>query len=111
MTGLTSEVNTTDEKSIERYFTRKVKEHGGLAWKFVSPGHAGVPDRIVLLPGGKCCFAEIKAPGRKPRKLQTAVMKRLRQQGFDVWVIDSHEKVREFIAHYWGGSHHERTDF
>ena len=102
---------SSTEKDIERYFTRKVKEHGGLAWKFVSPGHAGVPDRIVFLPGGKCCFAEIKAPGGKPRKLQIAVMKRLREQGFDVWVIDSREKVREFIERYWGGSHHEGTDF
>ena len=104
-------MSVTDEKTIEGYFTRKVKERGALAWKFVSPGHAGVPDRIVLLPGGKCCFAEIKAPGRKPRKLQKAVMERLKKQGFDVWVIDSHDKVREFTEHYWGGNHHEITDF
>ena len=97
-------MSVTDEKTIEDYFTRKVKEHGGLAWKFVSPGHAGVPDRIVLLPGGKCCFAEIKASEKKPRKLQKAVMKRLQKQGFDVWVIDSHEKVKAFIKHYFGGN-------
>ena len=91
------EVSST-EKDIESYFTRKVKEHGGLAWKFVSPGHAGeVPDRIVLMPGGKCCFAEIKAPGKKPRKLQISVMERLKKYGFDVWVIDSHGKVKDFI--------------
>ena len=95
------EVSST-EKDIERYFTRIVKEHGGLAWKFVSPGHAGVPDRIVLLPGGKCCFVEIKAPGRKPRKLQIAVMERLKKYGFDVWIIDSHKKVKAFIERYFG---------
>ena len=102
---------SSTEKDIERYFTRKVKEHGGLAWKFVSPGHAGVPDRIVLLPNGKCCFAEIKAQGGKTRKLQISVVKRLEKQGFDVWIIDSHEKVREFIEHYLGGMEHEGTDF
>ena len=102
LTELTSEVSFTDEKTIEGYFTRKVKEHGGLAWKFVSPGHAGVPDRIVLLPNGKCCFAEIKAPGKKPRKLQKAVIKRLQKQGFDVWVIDSYEKAKAFVEHYFG---------
>ena len=102
---------SSTEKDIERYFSRKVTEQGGLAWKFVSPGHAGVPDRIVLLPGGKCCFAEIKAPGKKPRKLQRTIMERLRRQGFDVWVIDSREKAKEFVEHYFGGKHHEGADF
>lgn len=100
------EVSIT-EKDIERYFVRKVTEHGGLAWKFVSPGHAGVPDRVVLLKGGKCIFSEIKSTGKKPRKLQEAVMAKLRSQGFDTWVIDSHEKVAEFIEHYWGGKENE----
>lgn len=85
------------ESQIERYFKKKVEEHGALVWKFTSPGRPGVPDRIVMLPGGRVVFAEIKAPGKKPRPLQRAVIYRMRKQGCRVWVIDSREKVLEFI--------------
>ena len=51
---------TVSEKQVERDFVIAVKRRGGLALKFVSPGRIGVPDRIVLLPNGKCAFAEIK---------------------------------------------------
>lgn len=55
------------EKTIERKFVAAVKAAGGLALKFTSPGFDGMPDRSVLLPGGKMAFVEVKAPGEKPR--------------------------------------------
>ena len=54
-----------NEKQIEQAFVRAVKNSGGLALKFVSPGYDGVPDRLILMPGGIACFAELKAPGKK----------------------------------------------
>lgn len=81
------------EKSIEQYLVKRVKELGGRAYKFVSPGNDGVPDRIVCLPGGKVCFVELKAPGKTPTELQKVQLSRLREIGCQTAVIDSKELV------------------
>lgn len=52
----------TLEKEIEAKLVNLVKRHGGLCLKWICPGWAGVPDRIVLLPGGKVIFVELKRP-------------------------------------------------
>lgn len=57
------------EKLIEQKLVKAVKAAGGLCPKFVSPGMAGMPDRLVLLPGSRLAFVEVKAPGKKPRPL------------------------------------------
>ena len=61
--------------------------------KFVSPGWDGVPDRIVLLPGGKMGFVELKAPGQKLRPLQRRRREQLERLGFRVFVIDGVEQI------------------
>ena len=58
------------EKTIEAKLVTAVRQLGGLALKFISPGLDGVPDRLVLLPGGRMAFIELKAPGKKMRPLQ-----------------------------------------
>lgn len=85
------------EQDIEIYLRNQIKAIGGRAYKFVSPGNAGVPDRLVLLPGGRTVFVELKAPGRKPTSLQEVQHKRIRALGHSVFVIDSKQKVDEFI--------------
>ena len=60
------------EKTIEQHLVKAVKNGGGIAPKLVSPGFDGMPDRLVLLPGGKIGFVEVKAPGKEPRPLQVA---------------------------------------
>lgn len=52
-----------------------------------------MPDRLVLLPGGRFAFVEVKAPGEKPRPLQTARHKLLRKLGFSVYVLDGMEQI------------------
>ena len=81
------------EKQIEHALTLMVKARGGIAPKFVSPSFAGMPDRLVLLPGGVFAFAELKAPGMKPRALQLARHRLLRDLGFKVYVIDGIEQI------------------
>lgn len=85
------------EQTVENRLVKEVEKLGGLCWKFVSPGVAGVPDRLVLLPSGKIVFVELKAPGQKARKLQEYRHKQLRKLGFRVEIIDSMEGVKRFI--------------
>ncbi len=85
------------EKQIEQKLTLMVKAAGGIAPKFVSPGFAGMPDRLVLLPDGVFAFAELKAPGMKPRALQLARHEMLKRLGFKVYVIDGTEQIGEML--------------
>lgn len=81
------------EKIIEQKLAAAVKAAGGMALKFVSPGFDGMPDRIVLLPDEHIAFVEVKAPGKKPRPLQLARHRLLRELGFQVYVIDSADQI------------------
>lgn len=85
------------EKDVEAYLRGKVKEKGGLALKWVSPGYDGVPDRMVLLPGGRLIFAELKDAGKKPRKKQRLRHAALRALGFKVFVPDSRDSVDQML--------------
>lgn len=86
------------ERDVENYLREKVKKAGGIAYKFESPGNAGVPDRLVLFPNGKIHFVELKAPGKKPTNIQLAQHRKFNKMGFEVLVIDSKEGVDKFIA-------------
>ncbi len=86
------------EKDLEAKFRQAVKEKGGIAFKFVSPGNAGVPDRLVVLPGGRIGFVELKVNGNKPTALQNRQMDRLKKLGCFVCVLDSVAAIPEVIA-------------
>jgi DsbC/DsbD-like thiol-disulfide interchange protein len=86
------------EKRIEQRLMHRAKEAGGMAIKWTAPGTAGVPDRIVFLPGGAVIFVELKAPGRWPTALQVRIQQMLRDLGADVRVIDSLEGVDALFA-------------
>ena len=81
------------ESAIERRLVTEAIKRGGFAPKFVSPGLDGVPDRLLLLPGGKLAFVEVKAPGKKPRPLQEKRMRQFMSLGFPVFVIDGVEQI------------------
>ena len=85
------------EKQIEQSLVRAVKRHGGICPKFVSPGMDGMPDRLVLMPGGRIAFVEVKAPGRKPRPLQVRRHEQLRSLGFAVFVLDNPAAIPELV--------------
>jgi hypothetical protein len=90
------------EKQIERKLVDKARAAGGIAPKFVSPGLDGMPDRLLLFPGGRLAFAEVKAPGEKPRPLQTARHRLLTRLGFKVYVLDNPERIDEIITEVTG---------
>ena len=74
-----------------------MKKRGGIALKLVCPSFAGMPDRLILLPDGHIGFAELKAPGKKPRPLQLSRHRLLREMGFPVYVIDDPEQIGGMI--------------
>ena len=86
-----------NEVRMEKRLNKKVKEHGGLALKLVSPGFAGMPDRLVLFNGSKVAFAELKAPAKKLRLLQQKRKKQLERLGFKVYKVDSYEAVDRLV--------------
>jgi hypothetical protein len=81
--------NNPLEKEIERKLKNLVEgKLGGLCLKWVCPGWRGVPDRILLFPGGRVYFVELKRPkGSKVDPLQTWWQRRLAGLGFTVWHI------------------------
>lgn len=81
------------EKTVEQKLVRAVRLIGGIAPKFVSPGFDGMPDRLILLPGGVMAFVEVKAPGEKARPLQTARHRLLRRLGFKVYILDDPAQI------------------
>ena len=91
-----------NEKSIEQKLVLAVKNMGGIAPKFVSPGFDGMPDRLILFPGGRIAFVEVKAPGKKPRPLQLARHKLLQGLGFKVYVLDSVAGIEKILSDMGG---------
>ena len=85
------------ENRVENYLKKKVEKLGGKAFKWAPVGVVGVPDRMVLLPGGRIIFIELKAPGKKARKLQEYRAKQLRELGFQVECLDTIEKIDELL--------------
>ncbi len=86
-----------NEKLLERKLREAVKRAGGLALKWVSPGVTGVPDRIIILPGGKVKLVEVKSTGKKQSDRQVIMAGMLDKLGLPVAVIDSQETLNEFL--------------
>lgn len=88
------------EKLIEKTLNKEVERLGGWSLKLPCVYVAGLPDRLVLLPGGVLFFAEIKSTGKKPNPVQTLIHKRLRGLGFNVYVIDTLEGLYKILNDY-----------
>ena len=90
------------ESTIEKHLVAQVKAIGGMAYKFTSPAHRGVADRIVCLPNGQTWFVELKAPGGRLSELQKIFaedMARMNQKYLCLW---NKEQVNEFSASHYG---------
>lgn len=90
------------EKQTEQRLLHAVQAAGGVALKLASPSYAGLPDRLVLLPGGHIAFVEVKAPGKKPRAVQRLRMDLLRQLGFRAYVLDDPLQIPGLIRSVLG---------
>ena len=86
------------EKDLEKKLVDGIKARGGLCLKWVSPGSRGVPDRILLLPGGRIAFAEMKRPkGARVDPLQKYWKRILTGLGFRVFTIFTEEELHSVL--------------
>lgn len=85
------------EKRVEALLVSGVKQMGGLAYKFVSPGNSGVPDRIILMPGGKIYFVELKREGGQLTNLQKRQINRIQKLDCQVDVLHGMVEVSNFL--------------
>lgn len=85
------------EKKIEKALSDEVKQKGGICLKLLPSLFNGLPDRLCLLPGGKCIFVEVKTTNEKPRKLQKVVHKKLETLGFKVYTIDKKIDIKKIF--------------
>ena len=93
--------NIESEKTLERSLKNSVEvKLKGWCLKLLSTHITGLPDRICLLPGGRILFVELKAPGKKPRKIQLFMHRKIRALGFRVEVVDTPEQIKKIIKEY-----------
>ena len=89
------------ESTLEAKIVKFCRENGILTYKFSSPSHRGVPDRIMM-KNGKVLFMELKAPGKKPTTLQLHEMGKIRQSGnAAVWTDDFSAVTKEDIQSFF----------
>lgn len=86
------------ESAIEQYLVRKVKAHGGLCYKFVSPNNTGVPDRLIITPTGKVIFVELKTDAGRLSKMQQWQIGQMQMRGADVRVLRGMDAVKAFVG-------------
>ena len=85
------------EKTLEARLVREIEARGGMALKYTSQFHRGIPDRICLLPGGHTIFVELKSTGQKPTKLQMHAIRKLVKMGHSVYIIDRTGLLDSFL--------------
>lgn len=85
------------EKDIEKVLVTEVRKMGGRAFKWVSPGNDGVPDRIVIFPDRPPVFVELKAENGRLSALQKVQVRRLQDMGQDVRVLRGIQEVGRFL--------------
>jgi len=90
------------EKQVEAHLVKRVKELGGRAYKFTSPAHRGVADRIVCLPDGQTWFVEVKTEGGRLSELQKVFasdMAKMNQKYVCLW---NKEQIDEWLTSHYG---------
>jgi len=85
------------ERDVEARLVRGVRKLGGRCWKWVSPGRAGVPDRIVLLPHGVVAFVELKDDGGMVSKVQEITLREIGDLGHRAYVVRGADGVDAFL--------------
>ncbi len=94
------------ESEIERRLVQQVRKHGGLCYKFTSPGNPGVPDRIIITPDGRTVYVELKTEVGHLANIQQWQIAEMRRRGADVRVAKGLPAVQQLVAELFGGANH-----
>lgn len=86
-----------EENAVEKYLHQKIVALGGTTRKWVSPGHVGVPDRIVFVPQGRVFFVEVKTDKGKLSVRQQRELDSLVTMGCNCHVVNGYNGVDAFI--------------
>lgn len=87
------------EDSVENHLLRRVKALRGLCIKLPALVYPGIPDRMLLLPGGRVVFMELKRPvGGRFEKLQPWWLRTLSRLGFPVYVCRTKQEVDDALS-------------
>jgi hypothetical protein len=88
------------EKSIENVLREEVERQGGMCLKWTCPGHRGVPDRMILFPGGIIAFVELKRSGAKVKAggLQEWWREKIQSFGFPCYEISTVEQAKSLVS-------------
>lgn len=95
------------EKDIEAWLNKQIEKMGGIAYKFVSPGNPGVPDRIYILPDGVIWFVELKQQSGRVANLQKWQRKRLLKMGCNYRLVRGMDDAKVFVQQLKGGGESE----
>ncbi|MEG1426181.1 MAG: VRR-NUC domain-containing protein [Oscillospiraceae bacterium] len=90
------------ESQIEKSLVKRVKDAGGLCYKFVSPSNPGVPDRIIITPTGRTVFVELKTEIGHLARIQEWQISEMIKRGADVRVAKGIEQVKELVKELFG---------
>lgn len=85
------------EKDIENWLNKQIEQMGGLAFKFVSPGNPGVPDRIYILPNGEVWFVELKQQLGKVANIQKWQRQRLIGLGCNYRLVKGMDDAKKYV--------------
>ena len=92
-----------NEKNTESYLRNQIKAIGGKAYKFISPGNDGVPDRLIVFPGRRVVFVETKSEGKNSTPQQRKRQQELVNFGFPVFRdIDTVKKADQVVNYCKG---------
>ncbi|MCZ4652721.1 VRR-NUC domain-containing protein [Gordonia amicalis] len=93
------------ERIIERHLVDRCRELGVMCLKFTSPGHIGVPDRLLLGHDASgvavTLFVEVKRPGGKPRPSQINRITEMRDHGAHAVIASTKAEVNAVLADYF----------
>lgn len=94
---MTQNKSQESEKTLEARLVREIQNRGGMALKYTSQHHRGIPDRIILMPFGRIYFVELKSTGKKPTALQRHALKSLTSMGYFATVIDNSQDLEALL--------------
>lgn len=86
------------EKDIEAWLNKQIEKMGGIAYKFVSPGNPGVPDRIYILPDGRVWFVELKQQFGRIANIQKWQRQRLLKMGCNYRLVRGMDDAKALIG-------------